>query len=461
MPELILKLGEQVLQTYVFDKDITSIGRSRDNDVVIENLSVSRNHARIRRQNGKYILTDLNSANGTYVNGVRVSKTEIFDNDVISIGKHKMHFMNKTISDEEMIAEAFSADRTVLVERAPMQGVLCVTDGKLKGQEFPLTKIETAIGKASSNDIVLGDDWFLSKKQAIVTRHGSDYEIQDLGGFRKIKVNGASVTEPVKLKDGDKVEIGNTRMIFKLVNEYAVQKPTGRMPQELGLEDSVFSSGGMDGTPLAPSTHAGESEAAAASAPPPGKQSAVIIELSGALDEDAEGKKAETARASTHRSSTADFGSAHFTPGQRVLEDIVIKPQQGVAASGAAAAEAAELAEPEPQPPPEIPVVPANTGEAIQAAFDSQEDAPTPPPEDVPETHEEPAQPAAQAPPPAHEPAAEAPAAATAEAQGGPVGEELAKEIATWEAALQNKSQVIRKQAARMLKKLTGKDYAY
>src|SRR5436309_3057222 len=101
MPEIVLKLGDTVLQTIVFDKDIMSVGRSRDNDVVVENLSVSRNHARIRRQNGKYVLTDLNSANGTYVNGVRVSKTEIVDDDVISIGKHRMQFVNKVMSDEE------------------------------------------------------------------------------------------------------------------------------------------------------------------------------------------------------------------------------------------------------------------------------------------------------------------------------------------------------------------------
>src|SRR5688572_16953798 len=112
MPELVLKLGDNVIQTYVFDKDVMSIGRSRDNDVVVENLSVSRNHARIRRQTGKYVLTDLNSANGTYVNGVRVSKTEIVDNDVISIGKHKLQFANMVVAEEQLIADNFGADRT-------------------------------------------------------------------------------------------------------------------------------------------------------------------------------------------------------------------------------------------------------------------------------------------------------------------------------------------------------------
>ena len=82
MPELTLKLGDSVIERYVFDKDVVSLGRSRDNDIVVENLAVSRNHARVKRQSGKFVLTDLNSANGTYVNGVRISKTEIVDGDV-------------------------------------------------------------------------------------------------------------------------------------------------------------------------------------------------------------------------------------------------------------------------------------------------------------------------------------------------------------------------------------------
>lgn len=76
MPEIVVSLGDNVVHKYFFEKDVLSIGRGRDNDIVIENLAVSRNHSRIKRQNGKYVLIDLNSANGTYVNGVKITKTE-------------------------------------------------------------------------------------------------------------------------------------------------------------------------------------------------------------------------------------------------------------------------------------------------------------------------------------------------------------------------------------------------
>jgi len=154
MPEIIVKLGDNVVYRYSFDKDIISVGRSRDNDIVIENLSVSRNHARIRNQDGKYILTDLNSANGTLVNGMRVTKTEIQDEDVITIGKHTLEFLTKALTEEQVISDAFGSDRTMIVDKAPT-GCLMVIKGKQKEQEFKINKYETYIGRASNNDIRL------------------------------------------------------------------------------------------------------------------------------------------------------------------------------------------------------------------------------------------------------------------------------------------------------------------
>ena len=241
MPELILKLGDEVVDKLLVDKDIVSVGRARDNDVVVENLSVSRNHARIRRQGGKYILTDLNSANGTFVNGVKVTKTEIVDNDIIAIGKHKILFVNRPMSDEALITDALAADRTMVVDRAPL-GMLCVTEGKLKGREFPLTRFETSIGKASSNDIVLSDDWFLSKKQAVIARRDNRFEIRDHGGFRKTRHNGQPLSEAQELKPGDVLEFGNTRCVFQLTSEAELAGPGARVPREMGLDDSVYAS---------------------------------------------------------------------------------------------------------------------------------------------------------------------------------------------------------------------------
>lgn len=436
MPEIVLKLGDTVLQTVVFDKDIMSIGRSRDNDVVVENLSVSRNHARIRRQGGKYILTDLNSANGTYVNGVRVSKTEIVDDDVISIGKHKMQFVNKVMSDEEIIVDAFGADRTMLVDRAPT-AQLCITEGKLKGKEFTITKFETSVGKASNNDVVIGDDWFLSKKQAVIVRKASDYEIQDLGGFRKTKVNGTALTEPRVLKSGDIIEFGSTRCMFQFSGEFA-QTPTGRVPQEMALEDSIFSSG----------ISYAQTEQAVSLEPEEGEESDAALPLAEEILVAASDAHAEVKRDREGVSTKPD--DEVEAAAEPASVDLSSSTEESVSIEGLTE-EMPKAPEPVAAEKPQLSGRKKRRGRDREKSFESSQRFSNNPL----------GQESLAAPESADEGGAEEIAAvAIQNPPGEPAVASSIDEVALWENALNNKSPIIRKQAAKMLKKLTGKDYA-
>lgn len=524
MPELVLKLGDNVLQNYVFDKDVMSIGRSRDNDIVVENLSVSRNHARIRRQNGKYVLTDLNSANGTYVNGVRVSKTEIVDNDIVTIGKHKLLFSDKVVDEDQVIGDAFGADRTVIVERNSVP-VLCIVDGKLKGQEFQLTKFETSIGKAPSNDIVLGDDWFLGKKQAVMVRRGNaEYELHDMGGFRKSKVNGEEVKDPQLLKPGDVIEFGNTRCVFQLSSE--MPEASGRVPQEMSLEDSIFSSG-ISYPEVARNSEAVEDERreSAFALPeqnfedaPDAEQAFSGFDAEGLVREALGSRPNEppTSRPDPDEDADAALFSRHSDTSEP--EILLMRPDNGHAMRPEDA-EAEVDAEPVPvlgdsseeldAPSPELDA--PSPQEAAAVSFSDDEDSageesgePLVGGEDPPAEELEPAMAGAGsapdvnpvsptggrmsrkkrrelqrqkpqeaaaiqlAPPTTESPSEEqhannAPDLSTSQGSTdeNPAAANLPadKEIALWEAALQNRSPVIRRQAAKMLKKLTGRDY--
>ncbi|MFH0794810.1 MAG: FHA domain-containing protein, partial [bacterium] len=255
MPEIIVKLGEEVVGKYFFDKEVISIGRARDNDIVIENLSVSRNHARIRRADDKYVITDLNSANGVFVNGVRVTKTEVLHSDVITIGKHKVIFQEPApVTREEEISEAFGADRTMLVDRIPT-AVLVVTKGKQKDQTFELTKYENSIGRAPDNDCAL-TDWFVSKRHAMIVREGQNFFIKDLGSWRRTMLNGKYITES-QVKDGDLLQFGTTQIRFSIRKEAEMAPAMGRQPKELAMDDSF-------GPYAAPPESAPEAAAAAA-----------------------------------------------------------------------------------------------------------------------------------------------------------------------------------------------------
>lgn len=383
MPEIIVKLGENVVHKYFFDKDIVNIGRARDNDIVIENLAVSRNHARIRRIDGKYILTDLNSANGTFVNGVRITKTEILHNDVISIGKHNLIFINRPLSDEEIISDAFGADRTLIVDRAPT-AVLVVTTGKQKGQEFKITKAETTIGRANDNDIKL-HDWFVSKRHAQIIKQGNNYFIKDLGSWRGIFVNGQLVKD-AQLKEGDDIKLGATHLTFHLHSEEML-KITGRVPKELAYEEAEEAA---EVTPASISTPVEES---------------VQVELAGVSSvEEPElevgferlGEEEEMAPAEIKPPEVAE---------QKIEQVSGAIPEESIAVPQVEAPAAA--------PQEEVAVVESRTEEQVVQSVEKTEKS------------------------------------------------KALNEIEIWEKALKNKSPIIRREAARMLKKLTGKDYEY
>lgn len=103
MLKIELKFKDSVLKTIVFDKEVISIGRHSDNDIHIDSLSVSSQHARIVKYHKKYIIEDLDSTNGTFLNKKRISKEKLSDNDVLTIGKHTLTTSFKT-SDKDSIA---------------------------------------------------------------------------------------------------------------------------------------------------------------------------------------------------------------------------------------------------------------------------------------------------------------------------------------------------------------------
>jgi len=76
-----------LIREYLVDRPL-SVGRLAENDIVIDHMGVSGRHARIEPEGEAAVLTDLQSTNGTFVNGKRVERAELRPNDWITIGKH-------------------------------------------------------------------------------------------------------------------------------------------------------------------------------------------------------------------------------------------------------------------------------------------------------------------------------------------------------------------------------------
>ena len=88
MRKLVLKFGETVLQEIPVGAKEVSIGRSPDNGLVIDNPAVSHYHARVFHEEGRMMIEDFGSMNGTFVNGQRVKIVTLATGDSVAIGKH-------------------------------------------------------------------------------------------------------------------------------------------------------------------------------------------------------------------------------------------------------------------------------------------------------------------------------------------------------------------------------------
>jgi pSer/pThr/pTyr-binding forkhead associated (FHA) protein len=89
---LVVKRGPNAGSKFLIDKEITGAGRYPESDIFLDDVTVSRRHAEIRREDGHFFVKDLGSLNGTYVNLQRVEEAELADGDELQIGKFKLTF---------------------------------------------------------------------------------------------------------------------------------------------------------------------------------------------------------------------------------------------------------------------------------------------------------------------------------------------------------------------------------
>jgi pSer/pThr/pTyr-binding forkhead associated (FHA) protein len=111
MLTILLKFNDKILKTIEYDKNEIMIGRNTENDIVIENLAVSKLHAKIVKQDGAYYIEDLNSTNGTYLNKIRITKKDLKNNDIIIIGKHSLEIY--TVKKEDNNTAQFIKNDTM------------------------------------------------------------------------------------------------------------------------------------------------------------------------------------------------------------------------------------------------------------------------------------------------------------------------------------------------------------
>lgn len=226
MPKLTLLVGRKPLKIYDVNATVVRIGREADLDVVIDNVAVSRRQAEIRLEGAAWILRDLGSGNGTFLNGQRVERSApLKPGDEISFGKFTLFFERVPVEPlpnaPAYKATGFPTNGTLLLnpaELAELQKTVtqqrrAQLQWKVKGQAGThyMTGASALVGRTELCDLRVPEGG--PKQHILITREGSSFEVRNLSRWHRMQVNGR-VQARAPLKSGDRIDVGALRLTF-------------------------------------------------------------------------------------------------------------------------------------------------------------------------------------------------------------------------------------------------------
>jgi len=227
MAEITVKFGDKVIERIVTEKSRITIGRTSDNDVVLDNRGISRKHAEIELADNTAVLIDNESLNGTFVNDRRVDEQILEDNDVITIGKFNLIFCDKgshglksSDMDGTMVLHTKKHRERIKRDNLDRRRVQEAGGGPLLEaqqhsaiHEYKIGPGIVTFGKAPWVNVRV-KGWFVSDLQAKITPLDGNYVLTNVGRKNKTSVNGEPIIEH-SLKNGDLLKIGKT--VFRFI----------------------------------------------------------------------------------------------------------------------------------------------------------------------------------------------------------------------------------------------------
>ncbi len=207
MAKVIVSIDGVVIKEAELTKARSTLGRRPYNDIVIDNLAVSGEHVAFLLVDGAVTMEDLNSTNGTYVNGTVVKNQLLQDADTIEIGKYKIVFHDESAPTRTEPADpppqGLASPSAGLVQAAGV-AVIHVLSGANMGRDLVLTKVVSTVGKPGV-------------AVASITRRQTGYVLSQVEGPGPLLLNGQAVAKgPCPLTHGDLIELADTRMKFEL-----------------------------------------------------------------------------------------------------------------------------------------------------------------------------------------------------------------------------------------------------
>lgn len=159
--KITIKLKDEILDEFFVTSDVTRIGRSADNDIVLDDNRVSRKHAAIVKEDDGYFVVDKDSGNGTRLNGERIKKQVLKDGDKIGIGESILEVEFETVDVSE--------------GRAVKKGMVAQLTWTEKDKKFELGKEDLVIGRRSECHVQLEEPTASGKHAVIKKDRGAIY----------------------------------------------------------------------------------------------------------------------------------------------------------------------------------------------------------------------------------------------------------------------------------------------
>ena len=228
MTEIIVRYEDKVIERVITEKRRLTVGRTSDNDIVLDNRGVSRKHAFIEVNGRNIVIIDNESLNGTFVNSRRVEEEAIRDEDIVTIGKYTLAIRSEAVAETKISdldgtmmlntkkqRDRLDTDRRdrEIIARSGGTAVL-IGEKNTGAEEIRLGGATLTFGKANFVNVHVSG-WFVPDIQAKLALRDGQYILTNVGHRGKTKVNGESISE-ITLKNADIIQVG--RSVFRFVS---------------------------------------------------------------------------------------------------------------------------------------------------------------------------------------------------------------------------------------------------
>jgi hypothetical protein len=207
MAKIILATEGVVLREIPLVKERMMIGRNRASDILIDDPAVSAEHAVIVTVGGDSFLEDLNSTNGTQVNGQPVRKHFLQIGDMVELVGYCLRYERVDAKSQESLTQDPAIQNSHESDRSNATALLKVIDGPKVGQEVMLEKAFTTIGGSEGQIIA-------------ISRQSHEYYLAVVAGGESLSVNGNSIgSKLIEIRNGDIIQLLGTHVQFVATSE--------------------------------------------------------------------------------------------------------------------------------------------------------------------------------------------------------------------------------------------------